>query len=145
LRIPDLSAAFCGLSAVRWRARMLRRGRQGRYDFSIPLRQPLMATSVKKTFTAPAETQPKLPAGAKLPSWRDATERKARMLVSIGRNGLGATALPGSIEAKTLRRAAKTARMEKDPLTGFERRFAAKPEAMAIEVRVPEKRKEASV
>ncbi len=69
---------------------------------------------------------------------------EATMLASINKKGLGAFTLPGLLKVTVLQVAAKKKRMGKDPFTGVERQFAAKPASVKIKTRALKKLKDAA-
>ena len=69
---------------------------------------------------------------------------EATMLASINKKGLGAFTLPGLLKVTVLQVAAKKKRMGKDPFTGVERQFAAKPASVKIKTRALKKMKDAA-
>lgn len=70
---------------------------------------------------------------------------EAAMLASVHKKGLTEFTLPGLLKITALAVAAKKKRMGKDPFTGEERMFAAKPASMKIKVRALKKLKDAAM
>ena len=69
---------------------------------------------------------------------------EATMLASINKKGLGAFTLPGLLKVTVVQVPAKKKRMGKDPFTGVERQFAAKPASVKIKTRALKKLKDAA-
>lgn len=70
---------------------------------------------------------------------------EATMLASVHKKGLAAFTLPGLMKITALSVPAKKKRMGKDPFTGEERMFAAKPASTKIKVRALKKLKDAAL
>lgn len=70
---------------------------------------------------------------------------EATMLASINKKGLGEFTLPGLLKVSTQKVAAKKRRYGKDPFTGEERWFDAKPATVRIKVRALKKLKDAAL
>jgi nucleoid DNA-binding protein len=70
---------------------------------------------------------------------------EAAMLASIHRKGLGEFTLPGLLKITAQNVPAKKKRMGKDPFTGVERMFAAKPASTKIKARALKKLKDAAL
>lgn len=70
---------------------------------------------------------------------------EATMLASIHKKGLGAFTLPGLLKITAQVVPAKKKRMGKDPFTGVERMFAAKPASTKIKARALKKLKDAAL
>ncbi|MDE2158940.1 MAG: HU family DNA-binding protein, partial [Burkholderiales bacterium] len=69
---------------------------------------------------------------------------EATILASIHKKGLGSFTLPGLLKITALAVPAKKKRMGKDPFTGVERMFAAKPASTKIKARALKKLKDAA-
>jgi nucleoid DNA-binding protein len=67
------------------------------------------------------------------------------ILASINKKGLGAFTLPGLLKITAQNVPAKKKRMGKDPFTGVERMFAAKPASTKIKTRALKKLKDAAL
>lgn len=70
---------------------------------------------------------------------------EATMLASIHKRGLGAFTLPGLLKISAQAVPAKKKRIGKDPFTGQEREFAAKPASTRIKARVMKRLKDAAL
>ena len=70
---------------------------------------------------------------------------EAAILASVHKKGLGEFTLPGLLKISALHVAAKKKRMGKDPFTGVERQFAAKPASIKIKTRALKKLKDAAM
>ncbi len=70
---------------------------------------------------------------------------ESTMLASIHRKGLGEFTLPGLLKVTALSVPAKKKRLGKDPFTGEERMFAAKPATTRIKTRALKKLKDAAL
>jgi len=70
---------------------------------------------------------------------------EATILASIHKKGLGEFTLPGLLKISALSVPAKKKRMGKDPFTGEERLFAAKPASTKIKTRALKKLKDAAL
>jgi hypothetical protein len=70
---------------------------------------------------------------------------EATMLASIHKKGLGEFTLPGLLKISAQNVPAKKKRMGKDPFTGVERMFAAKPATTKIKTRALKKLKDAAL
>ena len=70
---------------------------------------------------------------------------EATMLASIHKKGLGEFTLPGLLKITAQNVPAKKKRMGKDPFTGVERMFAAKPASTKIKARAMKKLKDAAL
>jgi hypothetical protein len=70
---------------------------------------------------------------------------EATILASIHKKGLGAFTLPGMLKITAQNVPAKKKRMGKDPFTGQERMFAAKPASTKIKTRALKKLKDAAL
>lgn len=70
---------------------------------------------------------------------------EATMVASLSKKGLAGFTLPGLLKISVLAVAAKKKRMGKDPFTGVERMFAAKPASVKIKTRALKKLKDAAV
>ena len=69
---------------------------------------------------------------------------EATILASVHKKGLGEFTLPGLLKVAVLNVPAKKKRMGKDPFTGVERMFAAKPASVKIKTRALKKLKDAA-
>ena len=69
---------------------------------------------------------------------------EATVLASINKKGLGEFTLPGLIKITAVQVPAKKKRMGKDPFTGVERMFAAKPASTKVKARAMKKLKDAA-
>ena len=67
------------------------------------------------------------------------------MLLSVNKKGLGSFTLPGLLKVVVQNVPAKKKRMGKDPFTGVERMFAAKPASVKIKTRALKKLKDAAL
>ena len=67
------------------------------------------------------------------------------MLMSVNKKGLGSFTLPGLLKVTVQNVPAKKKRMGKDPFTGVERMFAAKPASVKIKTRALKKLKDAAL
>ena len=67
------------------------------------------------------------------------------MLMSVNKKGLGSFTLPGLLKVVVRNVPAKKKRMGKDPFTGVERMFAAKPASVKIKTRALKKLKDAAL
>ena len=67
------------------------------------------------------------------------------MLMSVNKKGLGEFTLPGLLKVVVQNVPAKKKRMGKDPFTGVERMFAAKPASVKIKTRALKKLKDAAL
>src|SRR6195952_9401 len=67
------------------------------------------------------------------------------MLASVNKKGLGSFTLPGLLKVVVQNVPAKKKRMGKDPFTGVERMFAAKPASVKIKTRALKKLKDAAL
>jgi nucleoid DNA-binding protein len=67
------------------------------------------------------------------------------MLMSVNKKGLGSFTLPGLLKVVVQNVPAKKKRMGKDPFTGVERMFAAKPATVKIKTRALKKLKDAAL
>jgi len=70
---------------------------------------------------------------------------EATILASIHKKGLGEFTLPGLLKISAQNVPAKKKRMGKDPFTGVERMFAAKPASTKIKARAMKKLKDAAL
>jgi nucleoid DNA-binding protein len=70
---------------------------------------------------------------------------EATILASVNRKGLGEFTLPGMLKVTAQSIPAKKKRFGKDPFTGEERWFAAKPATVKIKTRALKKLKDASL
>ena len=70
---------------------------------------------------------------------------EATMLASIHKKGLGEFTLPGLLKITAQNVPAKKKRLGKDPFTGVERMFAAKPASTKIKTRALKKLKDAAL
>lgn len=70
---------------------------------------------------------------------------EATVLASINKKGLGEFTLPGLLKISTQKVAAKKRRFGKDPFTGEERWFEAKPATVRIKTRALKKLKDAAL
>jgi hypothetical protein len=70
---------------------------------------------------------------------------EATILASIHKKGLGEFTLPGLLKISAQNVPAKKKRMGKDPFTGVERMFAAKPASTKIKTRALKKLKDAAL
>jgi hypothetical protein len=70
---------------------------------------------------------------------------EATVLASVNKKGLGSFTLPGLLKITAQSVPAKKKRMGKDPFTGVERMFAAKPASTKIKARALKKLKEAAL
>jgi nucleoid DNA-binding protein len=70
---------------------------------------------------------------------------EAAMLSSVHKKGLGEFTLPGLLKITALSVPAKKKRFGKDPFTGEERWFAAKPASIKIKTRALKKLKDAAL
>ena len=70
---------------------------------------------------------------------------EATILASVHKKGLGAFTLPGLLKITALNVPAKKKRLGKDPFTGQERMFAAKPASTKIKARAMKKLKDAAL
>jgi nucleoid DNA-binding protein len=73
------------------------------------------------------------------------TALEATILASVHKKGLGEFTLPGLLKIAALSVPAKKKRMGKDPFTGVERMFAAKPASVKIKTRALKKLKDAAL
>jgi nucleoid DNA-binding protein len=69
---------------------------------------------------------------------------EATVLASINKKGLGQFTLPGLLKITVQQVPAKKKRMGKDPFTGVERMFAAKPASTKVKARAMKKLKDAA-
>ena len=69
---------------------------------------------------------------------------EATVLASVNKKGLGEFTLPGLLKVAVQNVPAKKKRMGKDPFTGVERMFAAKPASVKIKTRALKKLKDAA-
>lgn len=69
---------------------------------------------------------------------------ESTILLSLHKNGLGQFTLPGLMKATVVKVPAKKKRFGKDPFTGAERWFPAKPASTKIKVRPMKKLKDAA-
>lgn len=69
---------------------------------------------------------------------------EATLLASVHKKGLGEFTLPGLLKVAVVNVPAKKKRMGKDPFTGVERMFAAKPASVKIKTRALKKLKDAA-
>jgi nucleoid DNA-binding protein len=67
------------------------------------------------------------------------------MLMSLNKKGIGSFTLPGLLKVTVQNVPAKKKRMGKDPFTGVERMFAAKPASVKIKTRALKKLKDAAL
>ena len=67
------------------------------------------------------------------------------ILMSVNKKGLGEFTLPGLLKVSVLNVPAKKKRVGKDPFTGVERTFAAKPASVKIKTRALKKLKDAAL
>ena len=67
------------------------------------------------------------------------------MLLSVNKKGLGSFTMPGLLKVVVQNVPAKKKRMGKDPFTGVERMFAAKPASVKIKTRALKKLKDAAL
>jgi len=67
------------------------------------------------------------------------------ILMSVNKKGLGSFTLPGLLKVVVHNVPAKKKRMGKDPFTGVERMFAAKPASVKIKTRALKKLKDAAL
>jgi nucleoid DNA-binding protein len=70
---------------------------------------------------------------------------EASILASVNKKGLGEFTLPGLLKVVVHNVPAKKKRMGKDPFTGVERMFAAKPASVKIKTRALKKLKDAAL
>jgi nucleoid DNA-binding protein len=70
---------------------------------------------------------------------------EATILASVHKRGLGEFTLPGLLKVAVLNVPAKKKRLGKDPFTGEERMFAAKPATVKIKTRALKKLKDAAL
>jgi nucleoid DNA-binding protein len=70
---------------------------------------------------------------------------EATILASVHKKGLGAFTLPGLLKVTVQNVPAKKKRLGKDPFTGQERMFAAKPASVKIKTRALKKLKDAAL
>ncbi len=70
---------------------------------------------------------------------------ESAMLLSVNKKGLGSFTLPGLLKVVVQNVPAKKKRMGKDPFTGVERMFAAKPASVKIKTRALKKLKDAAL
>ena len=70
---------------------------------------------------------------------------EASILASVHKKGLGEFTLPGLLKVVVHNVPAKKKRMGKDPFTGVERMFAAKPASVKIKTRALKKLKDAAL
>ena len=70
---------------------------------------------------------------------------ESAMLLSVNKKGLGSFTLPGLLKVVVHNVPAKKKRMGKDPFTGVERMFAAKPATVKIKTRALKKLKDAAL
>ena len=70
---------------------------------------------------------------------------EATILASVNKKGLGEFTMPGLLKITALAVPAKKKRMGKDPFTGVERMFAAKPASTKIKTRALKKLKDAAL
>ena len=70
---------------------------------------------------------------------------ESAMLASVHKKGLGEFTLPGLLKVVVQNVPAKKKRMGKDPFTGVERMFAAKPASVKIKTRALKKLKDAAL
>jgi hypothetical protein len=70
---------------------------------------------------------------------------ESTILASINKKGLGEFTLPGLLKITAQNVPAKKKRMGKDPFTGQERMFAAKPATTKIKTRALKKLKDAAL
>jgi nucleoid DNA-binding protein len=118
------------------------------------------AKAVKAAKAAPAAAKPiktafnksSLAAHVAEQSGVDAKSAKAvlaalenAMLLSVNKKGLGSFTLPGLLKVVVHNVPAKKKRMGKDPFTGVERMFAAKPATVKIKTRALKKLKDAAL
>jgi nucleoid DNA-binding protein len=73
------------------------------------------------------------------------TALEASILASVHKKGLGEFTLPGLLKVVVHNVPAKKKRMGKDPFTGVERMFAAKPASVKIKTRALKKLKDAAL
>jgi nucleoid DNA-binding protein len=64
---------------------------------------------------------------------------------SLHKNGIGEFTLPGLLKIATQKVAAKKKRVGKDPFTGVEREFAAKPATVRVKIRSLKKLKDSAL
>ena len=69
---------------------------------------------------------------------------EATVLASVHKKGLGEFTLPGLLKITVTQVPAKKKRMGKDPFTGVERMFAAKPASTKVKARAMKKLKDAA-
>jgi nucleoid DNA-binding protein len=67
------------------------------------------------------------------------------IVMSVNKKGLGSFTLPGLLKVTVQNVPAKKKRMGKDPFTGVERMFAAKPASVKIKTRALKKLKDAAL
>ena len=118
------------------------------------------AKAVKAVKAAPAAAKPiktafnksSLAAHVAEQSGVDAKSTKAvlaalegAILMSVNKKGLGSFTLPGLLKVVVHNVPAKKKRMGKDPFTGVERMFAAKPATVKIKTRALKKLKDAAL
>jgi nucleoid DNA-binding protein len=70
---------------------------------------------------------------------------ESSILMSVNKKGLGEFTLPGLLKVVVQNVPAKKKRMGKDPFTGVERMFAAKPASVKIKTRALKKLKDAAL
>ncbi len=70
---------------------------------------------------------------------------EATMVASLSKKGLAGFTLPGLLKISVLNVPAKKKRMGKDPFTGVERMFAAKPASVKIKTRALKKLKDSAL
>ncbi len=73
------------------------------------------------------------------------TALEGAILMSVNKKGLGSFTLPGLLKVVVHNVPAKKKRMGKDPFTGVERMFAAKPATVKIKTRALKKLKDAAL
>jgi len=70
---------------------------------------------------------------------------ESAIVMSVNKKGLGSFTLPGLLKVTVQNVPAKKKRMGKDPFTGVERMFAAKPASVKIKTRALKKLKDAAL
>ena len=122
--------------------------------------KPVKAAPAKAVKAAPAALKPiktafnksSLAAHVAEQSGVDAKSAKAvlaalegAIVMSVNKKGLGSFTLPGLLKVVVQNVPAKKKRMGKDPFTGVERMFAAKPASVKIKTRALKKLKDAAL
>ena len=125
-----------------------------------PVKAAAKSKAVKVPAAAPAALKPiktafnksSLAAHVAEQSGVDAKSAKAvlaalegAIVMSVNKKGLGSFTLPGLLKVTVQNVPAKKKRMGKDPFTGVERMFAAKPASVKIKTRALKKLKDAAL